>query len=31
MFDAEVGRDPVLDQLQQLQRGTMRLDHDVAG
>ena len=31
VFDAEIRRDPVLDQLQQLQRGAMMFDHDVAG
>jgi len=31
VFDAEICRDPVLDQLQQLQRGAMMFDHDVAG
>ena len=31
VFDAEIRRDPVLDQLQQLQRRAMMFDHDVAG
>ena len=30
VFDAEVGRNSVLDQLQQFRRGMMRVDHDVA-
>lgn len=31
VFDSEIRRDPVLDQLQQLQRRAMMFDHDVAG
>ena len=31
VFDAEIRRDPILDQLQQLQRGPMMFDHDMAG
>lgn len=31
MFDAEIPHDPVLDQLQQLQRDPVTFDHDVAG
>ncbi len=31
VFDAEICRDTVLNQLQQLRRGAMLFDHDVAG
>ena len=31
VFDPKVRRDPVLNQLQQLRRGVMTFDHDMAG